>query len=1032
MSLTTREFRNPGSWWRSAPFWSWNYDLTPKSVAREAGELLKAGMGGFFCHSRWGLETPYMGREWMDCIRSVLAEAKRRGGLCWLYDEDRWPSGAAGGLVTGPNPEYRIKYLVADWPPDQELRCSNKKLPLDKREVARFAVRMRGSRAAGFRRLSRGQWPARGERLMVASRVLGGDNGWYNGAAYLDTMDPEAVRAFVEHTYEGYRKAVGREFGKAVPGIFTDEPNYCHQWTGGIPGDFAATAWTDRLPAEFRRRCGYDLVAELPHLFLDIDDRGLKVRRDHRMVATGLFEEAFSRQVGQWCVRNRVAFTGHYLSEENLKNQTKVVGAAMPHYRHMGLPGIDILRRSIDEVLTCKQVASMAEQFGKPRVLSELYGGAGWHFSLADQKWMGDWQYALGVNLRCQHLVLTSLRGGRKRDYPPSFFTNTPWWGHNRVVEDYFGRLSLALSQGRAVRDLLVVHPMESAWALLAAKSGEPSEKKLEAIDRSLAALVKDLLGLHHDYDMGDESVMARFGRSAGGRLTVGRASYRAVLVPQCLTLRKTTLLLLEKFAAGGGRVLYVAPAPRLLDGAVSNEPARVLARIGQAVSAKPRELGRALDAALERRVTLRAAGGGAECAEVIYMLRRDGPRQLLFLANTDFGNAKAGLELELRGAPAGVVEEWDLAGGEVRKVAGAVRSGGVWRLGVDLPATGSRLLVFGVPSGRARPAAARLRPAGRKEVGSGGWEFRRSEPNALTLDLCRWRVRDGALQGPTLVRRAEEAIRRELDYHYEDNGSMMRWKRYLPEDLKRERSDGPRVELEFEFLVRDVPRGRFALAMERPGRFQAFLNGREVPVRPKGSFCDECIETVPLPAPRRGRNVLRLVTGYRPEHELEDVYLVGDFAVAAGRARELVAEPKKLRRGSWTAQGLPHYGGAVTYVVEVPVARPAAGERVFLKVDGAAGTSMELAVNGRRAGVMPWPPYELDVTGLLKAGTNRVELTVVGSRRNLLGPLHGKPPEPTMIGPGSFAKGDEHRYNLLPHGLTGRVWLERRKVAGR
>ena len=52
MSLTTREFRNPGSWWRSAPFWSWNYDLTPKSVAREAGELLKAGMGGFFCHSR--------------------------------------------------------------------------------------------------------------------------------------------------------------------------------------------------------------------------------------------------------------------------------------------------------------------------------------------------------------------------------------------------------------------------------------------------------------------------------------------------------------------------------------------------------------------------------------------------------------------------------------------------------------------------------------------------------------------------------------------------------------------------------------------------------------------------------------------------------------------------------------------------------------------------------------------------------------------------------------------------------------------
>jgi hypothetical protein len=259
-----------------------------------------------------------------------------------------------------------------------------------------------------------------------------------------------------------------------------------------------------------------------------------------------------------------------------------------------------------------------------------------------------------------------------------------------------------------------------------------------------------------------------------------------------------------------------------------------------------------------------------------------------------------------------------------------------------------------------------------------------------------------------------------------------MRWKRYLPEDLARERADGPRVELEFEFQVRAAPRGRLALALERPGRFRIFLNGREVPARPDGSYVDPCIQTVPLSAPRRGRNVLALVTGYRPEHELEDVYLVGDFAVAPTRERELVAEPARLAPGSWTTQGYSHYAGSITYLAEADLARPKPGERVFLTVGRWAGTALELAVNGRRAGVMPWPPYELDVTGGLVAGRNRFDLTVVGSRRNLMGPLHGKPPEPTMIGPGSFPapEGRERIYTLVAHGLLGRVRLETRRPA--
>jgi hypothetical protein len=259
-----------------------------------------------------------------------------------------------------------------------------------------------------------------------------------------------------------------------------------------------------------------------------------------------------------------------------------------------------------------------------------------------------------------------------------------------------------------------------------------------------------------------------------------------------------------------------------------------------------------------------------------------------------------------------------------------------------------------------------------------------------------------------------------------------MRWKQYPAEDLARERRDGPRVELEYEFVVRNAPRGRFALALERPERFGVRLNGRPVSARPDGFFVDECIGTLPLPRPRRGVNRVTLVTGFRPEHELEDVYLVGDFGVSP--AREIVREPGKLRRDpkGWVGQGYAHFGGAIAYAAEVSLPKAGPGERVFLALSPPAATSLELSVNGRSAGVIPWPPYEIDVTGLLRSGRNRIELTVVGSRRNLMGPLHREGPDPWMIGPGSFPApaGRERVYNLIPQGLTGRVWIERRRVA--
>ncbi|MHC4253266.1 MAG: hypothetical protein ACYS9X_29450, partial [Planctomycetota bacterium] len=63
-------FRDPGREFRGAPFWSWNGKLDPKELRRQVRDMKEHGMGGFFMHSRVGLETPYLGPEWMEAVRA--------------------------------------------------------------------------------------------------------------------------------------------------------------------------------------------------------------------------------------------------------------------------------------------------------------------------------------------------------------------------------------------------------------------------------------------------------------------------------------------------------------------------------------------------------------------------------------------------------------------------------------------------------------------------------------------------------------------------------------------------------------------------------------------------------------------------------------------------------------------------------------------------------------------------------------------------------------------------------------------------
>ncbi|HOW18893.1 MAG TPA: hypothetical protein PLC79_07640, partial [Phycisphaerae bacterium] len=221
--LNAMEFAAPSSRYRPAPFWSWNDRLADEELRRQVRQFKAAGYGGFFMHSRVGLETEYLSDEWFRKIDVCVAEARGAGLYAWLYDEDRWPSGFAGGWVNRRYPETRGVSLVAE-----EIRPDAIEQALaEAGTLAVFACR-KGDRGAvvHVRRLAPGAGLEEGETSFRFRTAACRNDNRYNGETYIDVLNPDAVGKFLLVTMEGYDRRFRGDYGRAIPGIFTDEPNF--------------------------------------------------------------------------------------------------------------------------------------------------------------------------------------------------------------------------------------------------------------------------------------------------------------------------------------------------------------------------------------------------------------------------------------------------------------------------------------------------------------------------------------------------------------------------------------------------------------------------------------------------------------------------------------------------------------------------------------------------------------------------------------------------------------------------------------
>ena len=793
--MREEDFRNPPARFRGTPFWAWNCTLKKENLRKQIGYFKEMGMGGFHMHCRTGMNTEYLGDEFMDMVSDCNETAKQKDMLCWLYDEDRYASGFGGGYVT-KDIQYRERYLLFTpcrqdgYEKDRETfqrKCRQGEEPKGYFVMA-YRVRLTMGYLEGY--VAEQEESIRcgdGETIWYAYLTVDEKSSWWNNQTYVNTLDKPALDRFIHITHERYYEKVGADFGKSIPAIFTDEPQFAEMENLNFAEEKKPVRlpFTDDFDESFQTAYRASLLEHLPEVIWEKGkETAATFRYQYINHLTDRFVEAYAANVGSWCENHNLALTGHMKGEETLRSQTVFTGETMRSLRHFHLPGHDVLSDQRDYP-TAKMAQSVSRQFGRFGALSETYGVTNWDFDFRGHKMSGDWQAALGIAVRVHHVSWLSMEGEAKRDYPASINYQSPWYKEYPLIENYFGRVNAALTSGRPQVKVGVIHPVESFWMTFGPY--DQTYEKQEALENQYRDLCGWLTFGQMDFDYISEALLAEETNGAfdSQGFCMGEMRYQVILVPGCITLRESTVDRLLAFAGSGGKVVILGEAPVCMDG-VFSEKVREFAGKCEVLTFEKGAVLKCLEPWRDVDVLL-DSGGRAD--NLVYQMRQDEDGRWLFLAHgyekvrdtfwsmVDCEDYPYVENIHLRIQGEYDLTVYDAMTGETEKLQCTHRNGQTraeWRLGVH-----DSLLI-------------RLAPAAERQQGSGNaaeirepssrirltqpFEVMREEPNVLLLDKAEYRIDREPWQPEEDILKLDNICRRRFGYPPKEEAGAQPW----------------------------------------------------------------------------------------------------------------------------------------------------------------------------------------------------------------------------------------------------------------
>ncbi len=989
------EFKSPSASYRTAPLWVWHYKVTNDEIDYSLEALHSQGIGGVFIHPRAGLVTEYLSDEWFSLYNHAIEKGKSLNMNVWIYDENTYPSGFGGGHVPAEMPE--------SYNQGQGLEMTKvSTLPKDVFTNYELVLKKIGNQ---YIVVNSNEKTDKGD-YYIFKKLYFNKGKWYGGYSYVDLIYPGVTDKFIEVTMNGYEKHIGKEFGKSVPGIFTDEPNI------STPRRKNCIRYTQDLFEQFQNRWGYDLKPNLPSLYEEIGD-WRKIRHNYYGLLLELFINRWSKPWFEYTEQHNLNWTGHYW--EHGWPSPHHGGDNMAMYAWHQVPAIDMLFNNFSKTgsqfgnaRAVKELSSAANQMGRHRTLSETYGGAGWELTFKDMKRLGDWEYVLGVNFMNQHLTFMSLSGDRKHDYPQSFSYHEPWWHLYKPLADHYARLSVALASGTQNNNIIILEPTTSAWMYY---SSIESNKRLNTIKETFTEFINLLEQNQIEYDLGSENIISHQGSVENGKFIVGKRTYTTLVLPPTMdNLDFTTADLLKQFLEQGGKVISYVDMPKYLEGEATDMFTLLADEYKSNWQHYPNVETHILALLLPQDISFKTDNNSDSL--LFHMRRQLEDGQILFMANSDLEKTARGT-VTLKGK---AIYELNTFTGEIKNYKYKIEDGNL-NFKFHLPPAGS-LLLF-IDDQQASPSMAEpLKPAYNR-IQSSPSNIKREMPNILNLDYVTVDVQGNQYNNIYFA----DAAKHIWQAHGFDSNpwdKAIQYKQTIVEKDKFGANSGFKATYTFN-VADDTDLKSLRAVIERPELWQVQINGNAINPDMGKWYLDRSFKIYDISNHvKSGKNEITLNCKPMSIHaELEPIYIIGNFNLESASQGWDIYPSKDIQMGSWKNQGLPFYGQGMSYEKTL-TADSKKGYKI--KLNDWQGTVVEVKVNDKHAGIIGWEPCELEITPYIKPGENKISVIVYGSLKNTLGPHHNYKRN-GIVSPGNFKSSPDEQsagteYDLLDYGL--------------
>ena len=503
------------------------HGLSPENATVEAlRKWRELGLGGLVCNVDF---KEYMrSEEKWKTLEDVVARAAEVGLVVWLYDEDGYPSGSAGGLVLEQDPSHEALSLVYD--PDHDP-------PIYTRP---------------------------------AYEHTHASNNYYVARRFPNLIDRDAVASFIDITHNQYHKRVGDHFGQAVVAFFTDEPSLMSVNIGQIPEHarknvpvvhepsddvkaLPSVPWVDDLPEAYQEKYGESIIESRASLFDGDSENDRRIRRQYWSLIGDLMAERYFGRLQEWCHQHKLRSSGHLLREEHIVNHPPLYGNALQCYQRFDVPGLDMLSSEPSSVfdkrgwLAGVGPMSAAVLNGTRQVMTEV----------------SDFSERMGgkppatVDMMCATAAWHAVFGVteftlyyRAQDRQP---------GDYNKYNDFIGRMNAVLRDASIEPEAILYYPIYDLWTEFKPQAEglmiDSQSPRAQRAEKAYMQLGESLTRARVPFIVADHSHLAE-AKVNGDRLVIAGKNFSALVLPESCELPPNTAKTVNRFAASGGRVI--------------------------------------------------------------------------------------------------------------------------------------------------------------------------------------------------------------------------------------------------------------------------------------------------------------------------------------------------------------------------------------------------------------------------------------------------------------------------------------------